>query len=105
MQTNHTVWQTRAVRKTRTFERCNSWVHAHLCCGNRTQTVVIRDASRGGMKIEYAYGLNVGDKVTIELNSRVLEATVAWSVASYCGVDFSTPLAEDDPALVLANFH
>lgn len=106
MQTTQTVWHSRSGRKQRTFERCNAWVHAQLRSGERTQTIVVRDVSPGGMKIEYAYGLRPGDSVTIELNSsRVFEATVAWSVATYCGVEFSSPLAEDDPALVARKVH
>lgn len=106
MQTTQTVWSTRAPQKRRLFERCNSWVHAHLHSGNRTQTIVIRDVSRGGMKIEYAYGLMPGDKVAIELNpARTLEATVAWSVATYCGVEFLSPLDEADPALTFCKMH
>ena len=101
MQTTQTVWQTRSVAKRRTFERCNAWVHARLHFGNHAQTVVIRDVSQGGMKIEYAYGLTPGDKVTIEIDaSRALDATVDWPVATYCGIEFDTPLAEGDPLLI-----
>ena len=58
------------------------------------------------MKIEYAYGLSPGDRVVIELSpSRHLEATVEWSVATYCGIEFSQPLAEDDPVLISREIH
>lgn len=106
MQTTQTVWQTRTVGKRRTFARCNTWVHAQLHFGNRTQSIVIRDVSSGGMKIEYAYGLTPGDAVTIELAcARKIEAIVDWSVATYCGIEFVTPLAEDDPALISCKTH
>ena len=52
------------------------------------------------MKIEFAYGLMPGDQIEIELMSgRELQGTIAWSVAAYCGVEFPTLLAEDDPVL------
>lgn len=106
MYTSVTVWHPRSVKKQRTFERCNTWVHAQLHTADRTQTIVIREVSQAGMKIEYAYGLMPGDRVTIELApSRVLEASVAWSVATYCGVEFDSPLAEDDPALTFCKMH
>lgn len=90
----------------RTFERRNTWVHALLHFEGRTQTIIIRNISRGGMRIEFAYGLMPGDKIEIELTStRKLEATVAWSVAAYCGVEFPSPLAEDDSVLETCKRH
>jgi hypothetical protein len=99
-----TVWRPLPTR--RTFERRSTWVQAALHFDGRTQSIVVRDVSRGGMKIEFAYGLSPGDQVSIELMSgRVLKATVAWSVAAYCGVEFPSPLNEDDPVLETCKRH
>ncbi len=104
MRATSTVWRTLPTR--RTFERRNTWVHALMHFGGRTQSVIIRDVSRGGIKIEFAYGLVPGDQIEIELTSgRKLEGTVAWSVAAYCGVEFPAPLAEDDPVLDTCKRH
>ncbi len=98
MRATSTVWRSLPTR--RAFERRNTWVQAALHFDGRTQSIVVRDVSRGGMKIEFAYGLEPGDQVRIELMSgRMLEATVAWSVAAYCGVEFASLLDEHDPVL------
>jgi len=53
--------------------------------------------------MENAAGLIPGDAVTIELLSRRnLRGKVAWSVASFAGVVFDSPLAEHDPLLTMA---
>jgi len=92
------AWRT--LPKQRAFTPRNTWVHALLHCRGRTQSVVIRDVSLGGMKLEFAFGLVPGDEVEVELTSaRKLQGTIAFSVAAYCGVAFPTPLAEDDPLL------
>jgi PilZ domain len=101
---------TSSVRRTlstrRTFERRNTWVCAVVHFKGRTQSVVVRDVSRGGMKIEFTYGLAPGDQIEIEfMSGRKLQGTVAWSVAAYCGVEFPTLLAEDDPVLVSCKRH
>jgi hypothetical protein len=86
--------------KRRTFERSSAWAHAKVRRADEAQSVIVRDVSRFGIKLEYAYGLKPGDKIKIELTpSRVLDGIVAWSIATYCGVDFPCPLAEDDAAL------
>lgn len=75
-------------------------MHAIVHCRRRFQSVVIRDISPGGMKLENVLGLMPGDVVTIELmSSRSLVGTVTWSVASFCGIAFETPLAGDDPLI------
>jgi hypothetical protein len=52
------------------------------------------------MKLENVLRLMPGDVVTIELlSSRSLVGTVVWSVASFCGVEFETPLVGDDPLI------
>jgi len=104
MRATSTTWRTRSTQ--RTFERRSTWVYALLHFEGRTQSVVIRDVSRGGIKIEFAYGLTPGDQIEIQLMSgRVLQGTVAWSVAAYCGVEFPIPLGEDDPVLDTCQRH
>lgn len=84
----------------RTFKRNSTKMHAIVHCRRRFQSVVIRDISLGGMKLENILGLMPGDVVTIELmSSRSLIGTVVWSVASFCGITFETPLAGDDPLI------
>lgn len=74
--------------------------HAILHCRDQAQTVLIRDMSAGGMKVQNAFGLLPGDAVRVELlTRRTFEGTVAWSVPPYCGIKFNTPLAENDPLL------
>ena len=104
MRAASTVWRTLPTR--RLFERRNTWVQALLHFGDRTQSIVIRDISRSGMRIEFAYGLNPGDEIEVELMSgRRLQGNVAWSVAAYCGVELQTLLAEDDPVLETCKRH
>ena len=84
----------------RSAERRPLRKHAILHYQDRAQTILIRDISRGGMKIQNAFGLMAGDVVRIELiTRRAFEGTVAWSQPPYCGVKFATLLAEDDPLL------
>jgi hypothetical protein len=74
--------------------------HAILHYLDRTQTILIRDISRGGMKIQNAFGLMTGDAIRIELvTRRAFEGTVAWAQPPYCGIKFATELPEDDPLL------
>lgn len=74
--------------------------HAALHCHDRVQTVLIRDISVGGMKIQNAFGLVPGDPVKVELlTRRAFEGTVVWSLSPYCGIRFKTPLSADDPLL------
>lgn len=104
MRATSTVWRSLPTR--RLFERRNTWVHATLHFDGATQSIVIRDVSRGGARIEFAYGLNPGDQIEIELTSgRRLPGTIAWSVAAYCGVELQTLLAEDDPVLATCKRH
>jgi hypothetical protein len=104
MRATSTVWRTLPTR--RTFERRNTWVQAVVHFQGHDQSVVVRDVSRGGMKIEFAYGLTPGDQIKVEfMSGRKLEGTVAWSVAAYCGVEFPSPIAEDDPLLESCKRH
>jgi hypothetical protein len=84
----------------RTAERRGIKKHAILMCHDREQSIIIRDISVGGMKIQNAFGLAPGDTVRIELlTRRAFEGKVAWSVSPYCGIKFNTPLSETDPLL------
>ncbi len=84
----------------RGHERHQIRKHAILHCRDRAQTVLMRDMSRTGMKVQNAFGLIAGDLVRIELlTRRTYEGTVVWSVPPYCGIKFATPLADDDPLL------
>ena len=104
MRATSTVWRTLPTR--RSFERRSTWAPAVVHFDDHAQNVIIRDISRGGMKLEFAYGLMPGDKITIELASaRTLDATVTWSVAAFCGVEFFGLLAEDDPVLASCKRH
>jgi hypothetical protein len=104
MRATSTAWRTLPTR--RTFERRSTWVHAVMHLEGNSQSIVVRDVSRGGMRIEYAYGLAPGDHIRIEfMSGRSLDGTVAWSVAAYCGVEFPSPLAEDDPLLESCKRH
>jgi hypothetical protein len=84
----------------RTSERHPIRKHAILHCHDRVQTILVRDISAGGMKIQNAFGLIAGDAVRVELlTRRAFDGTVAWSVPPYCGIKFHTPLAENDPLI------
>jgi hypothetical protein len=90
----------RSATEDRRFERETIRKNAILHSHDRMQSVLIRDISCGGMKIQNAFGLMPGDVISVELlTRRTFEGTVAWSVPPYCGIKFNTPLAEDDPLL------
>jgi hypothetical protein len=104
MRATSTAWRTLPTR--RTFERRSTWVQAVAHCEGKHQSIIVRDVSRGGIKIEFAYGLSEGDEIIVELMSgRLLQGTVVWSLAAYCGVAFHTLLAEDDPVLTSCKRH
>jgi hypothetical protein len=84
----------------RASRRCSAKMRAIVHCRDRFQSVVIRDISPSGMKLENVLRLMPGDVVTIELlSSRSLVGTVVWSVASFCGIEFETPLVDNDPLI------
>ena len=86
--------------KGRPLERHEAPRQAILHSHGRLQCVDMREISRGGVKLDGAFGLKPGDVVSVELLSRrTLNGTVAWSVAAFCGIEFDQPLAENDPAL------
>jgi PilZ domain len=104
MRATSSVWRTLPTR--RVCERRSTWSPAVVHFDGHAQNVIIRDMSRGGMKIEFAYGLMPGDRIRVELASgRMLEATVMWSVAAFCGVEFPSMLEEDDPAIASCKRH
>ncbi len=87
-------------RKQRSFERHDISMRALLHLRARYQSVLVRDVSPGGMKLEKAFGLMPGDIVTVELLSgRALQGKVMWSVAPFCGLAFEQPLHLQDPLL------
>lgn len=91
-----------ALKEGRSTERRSVRKHAILHCHDRVQTVVIRDISPGGMKIQNAFGLAPGDVVRVELlTRRAFEGKVAWAVSPYCGIKLDTPLDANDPLLKL----
>jgi hypothetical protein len=88
----------RSAAEDRRVERETIRKYAILYSHDRMQSVLIRDISCGGMKIQNGFGLMPGDAVRIELlTRRSFEGTVAWSVPPYCGIKFNKPLGEDDP--------
>jgi hypothetical protein len=88
----------RSCAEDRRFERETIKKNAILYSHDRTQSILIRDISCGGMKIQNAFGLMPGDVVRIGLlTRRSFEGTVAWSVPPYSGIKFNKPLGEDDP--------
>ncbi len=89
--------------KRRLFERQPTRMRAIVHFRAHFQSVLIRDVSTGGMKLEKAFGLIAGDSVTIELLSgRSLQAKVIWSVAPFCGLAFEKTLDQRDPLLNIA---
>lgn len=95
--------QIKHLRNRRAFERHDINLHAmvHLRAG--AQSIVIRNISPAGVRLENAVGLIVGNVVTIEIApSHSLVGRVAWSSDSSCGIEFQFHLAEDDPVLRLA---
>ncbi len=74
---------------------------ALLQAHGKVQHPSIRSVTRGGIRLDGAFGLNAGDPVSVKLSSQhTVDGTVDWSVAGFCGVVFAMPLAEDDPALI-----
>jgi hypothetical protein len=94
------VPQKAADQERRLYDRVETSVDALLYIHGRTQRIVIHNISRGGMKLKGAFGLMIGDVVTIELvNRRTFGGTVVWAIAPYTGITFDSALAEDDPLL------
>ncbi len=82
------------------FKRHAPTRHALLQANGKIQGPSIRSITRSGIRLDGAFGLQPGDEVTVRLPSQQsVSGTVEWSVAGFCGVAFTHPLAEDDPAL------
>ncbi|MEO0619552.1 MAG: PilZ domain-containing protein [Pseudomonadota bacterium] len=74
--------------------RARATAHAH----GVFQTVLIRNVSCGGVMLETAFGLAIGDSVVIRtMNGNAYAGLVAWSVSPYTGVSFDVPITRDDP--------
>jgi hypothetical protein len=70
-------------------------------CHGRYQTVSIMDISTGGLQLQGAFGVTLGDRIEVELLSgHRLTAKVMWSLGSRIGAEFSPALAPDHPGLV-----
>lgn len=90
----------RAPAKRPPLERHSAKRYALIYARGTRQCATIRSISRRGIRLDGAFGLEPGDTVTIELPSMpTLDGKVEWSVAAFCGIEFSQPLAETDPAL------
>ena len=75
-------------------------IRAVLYHGEKFQPVVIQDISAGGARLHGCDCLMVSDPVTIRLLSgRALQARVRWWLGGACGVQFDTPLSEQDALL------
>lgn len=69
-------------------------------CRGRFQSIVIRDISRGGMKLQNAFAFMSGDMVRVELlTGRGFEGRIAWSIHPFCGFVFQTLIDEWDALL------
>ncbi|MEL7543084.1 MAG: PilZ domain-containing protein [Pseudomonadota bacterium] len=74
--------------------RARATAHAH----GIFQTVLIRNVSRGGVMLDTAFGLAVGDTVILRtINGHAYPGRVAWSVSPYTGISFDDPIESDDP--------
>ena len=75
-------------------------IRAVLYHGRKFQPVVIQDISSGGARLHGCDCLMVNDPVTITfLSGRALQARVRWWLGGACGVQFNTPLSEQDALL------
>ena len=90
----------RYLHRRRIFERRETSVRATAHYRGRAQSVLICNISAGGVRLDNALGLLPGDHVAIDLPpSRSIEGTVVWSSLPFCGVEFESRLADDDPLL------
>lgn len=83
-------------RHERRLAAVTALVHSH----GRFQTVSILDFSTGGLQLQGAFGVAVGDKITVELLSgHRLPGKVVWSLGSRIGAQFVPALSADDPGI------
>ena len=72
-------------------------ISAHLHAAGECQATVITDLSLDGVGLDGAIAIFIGDQVEIELiNGRRIPGYVIWWLMGSCGIQFSTPLSEDD---------
>lgn len=82
----------------RSHDRILTHFHATAFCHDRYQSVVVRNISPGGLMMSNAFGLAVGDNVVIStLTGHPYTGRVAWSVAPFTGLAFTSPISLDDP--------
>lgn len=82
----------------RQHERVQVTVRASAYCHGRHQPIFIRDVSCGGLMMANAFGLAIGDVVTVTtLTGERYHGRVAWSVAPYTGMKFDNRIDETDP--------
>jgi PilZ domain-containing protein len=91
----------KATARRRQHERRSAVITALVHCHGRFQTVSIQDVSTGGLQLQGAFGVAVGDQIEIELLSgHRLAAKVVWSLGSRIGAQFTPVLAADNPDFV-----
>ena len=91
----------RATAVRRRHERRSAAVTALVHSHGRFQTVSILDFSTGGLQLQGAFGVAVGDQISIELLSgQRLAAKVVWSLGSRIGAQFTPALPADHPGIV-----
>jgi PilZ domain len=87
-------------RLLRRHNRFRTNIRAVLTHGDRFQTTILKDISRGGACLYGAYGAMPGDEISIDLCSgRRLDAVVRWWIYGHCGVAFTVELDGDDQLL------
>jgi len=90
--------RTQAGYDRRLHDRVKTRFHANAYCHGRFQTVLVRNVSFGGLMMRDAFGLGVGDPVTVRtLAGRSYTGRVVWSVIPWTGLAFDEPLDADDP--------
>lgn len=69
-------------------------------CEGQTSDGFVRDVSSGGMRLEQAANLTIGQALTISLqDGRQFEGKVAWTDGKTAGISFATPLPASRPLL------
>jgi PilZ domain len=85
----------------RRHERRSATVTALVHSHGRFQTVSIVDFSSGGLQLQGAFGLAVGDRIIVELLSgHRLPGKVVWSLGSRIGAQFAPALPPDHPGML-----
>lgn len=80
--------------------RAQVQIAAYLHASGECQATVITDLSVDGAGLDGAIAIFTGDQVEIELiNGRRIPGHVIWWLMGSCGIQFSTPLSENDVIL------